>query len=175
MSSELHYKEIERERHYGKVIMAIDIICKENKLEPYIHSADIIVSVEQLQLWTGFTTEEISEINEICHLLAIKMISSCVIREEGEKDDEWDISIAKEKFKLKLQERIKYVQEKYDYPFDVIKHAIPFSYAENFFGHIYFVEDRDRIAVEYISQEIYYRVLTWRKDRNEKEEQSISK
>ena len=74
----------------------------------------------------------------------------------------WDVSIAKEKFKSKLQERIKYVLEKYDYPFDVIEHAIPFSYAEDFLGRLCFVEDRARIAVEYVSQEIYYSVLAWR-------------
>lgn len=116
---------MERERKNGMIIMAIRIVCAENKREPFIHSSEIRVPHDRLTLWLGNDAETAKNVMNMCNYLAPKIVAWDIVQQE--RTNEINYGEARQKFILEIAKRVEYVREKYGFSLEVIKEAIPFG------------------------------------------------
>lgn len=121
----LEKNEIDKERMHGKIIMAIKIIRDQNKLAPYVHSSEVPVSEDILACWMDVSQEVAGHVMSLCYTLAPEVLVWAVIREQ--KYNSLSIEQARKSLVEKIEEKVLYAEEHYNFPFDVIKYAMPIS------------------------------------------------
>lgn len=114
-----------KERMNGKIIMAINIIKDQNKLAPYVYSGDIRVSEDDLARWMNVSKEKAEQVVSLCYRLALEVLEWAVIQEQ--KQNLLSIEQAKKYLIEKIEEKVRYAQKHYRFPYDVIKCAMPIN------------------------------------------------
>ena len=117
----MNQNEIEKERLIGKYIMAINYIKEQNERDRRYPRT--INYYEEIARWMECDAEEVRKLDNVCNRLCINGMSwNISLREKGHYVT---LNEAKNMLITLLAERIQEILAKYEYPFDVIKHAMP--------------------------------------------------